>query len=187
MELSRPVLRDAISNIRWANLDDTFSHLSLPSTSLTPSNHTLWWNTLSISLSNLLQVTDPILSNLIHLCILLLHIPKYCASNRTTINICHKNELQTRLFLDQFWSAIPVFWGPLPIYWILILPLSFPSFLNLSTPELPNVTEKSENFIYWVSNKFTQLGPSHPWAWKSLFISSWCLIASLWGAEPCRI
>lgn len=128
-----------------------------------------------------------ILSDLIHLCILLLHIPKYCASNRTMINICHKNELQTRLFLDQFWSAIPVFWGPLPIYWILILPLSSPSFLNLSTPELPNVTEKSKDFTYWVSNKFIQLGPSHPWAWKSLFISSWCLIASLWRAEPCRI
>ena len=45
-------------------------------------------------------------------------------------------------------------------------------FLNFSTPELPNVTEKSEEFIYWVSNKFIQLGPSHPWAWKSLFISS---------------
>lgn len=128
MELSRPVLRDATSNLQRANLDNMLPHFSLPSTSRTPSSHTLWRNTLSISLSNLLQVTEPILSNLIHLCILLLHIPKCCASNRTTINICHNNELQIRLSLDPFWSTIPIFWGPLPIYWILILALSSPSF-----------------------------------------------------------
>ena len=51
-----------------------------------------------ISLSNLLEFKEPILSIF---AFFFCHIPKCLSSNRTTINIYHKNEFQTRLFLTQ--------------------------------------------------------------------------------------